>query len=182
MLWGNIPLTAEYRLVYEAPTGPYESLQISISYLARGPLALAILNSDTSNGGTSAAQKKLNSELRFTGFRAQIMYRFFVLKIRSSPQGFYVGPHASYSYLKIYRPSNKDLFLQWVFMNASIQAGFQGVISHCFAIDFFTGLGYKYNYSEEHHPNGGTITAPISIIPKLDHVKFTLGMNFGYAF
>ena len=40
ILWGPIPITAEYRLVREVNIGEYQSVQFGVSYLGKNPMIM----------------------------------------------------------------------------------------------------------------------------------------------
>lgn len=182
VLWGNIPLTAEYRLLFETPSSPDQSLMLGVSYLGKGPFLVALV--DTTQNPSSNLHK-FAEDLKVSGFRMQGMYRFYLYPKNHSPDGFYIGPHASYTFAKFYLPVQKQQYLAFVYYNVNVLAGVQAFVSDIFCFDFFFGLGYRNNLVIEHNLNNSSASSAApdpfeKSMPK--HLKITLGLNFGFAF
>jgi hypothetical protein len=180
ILWGPVFFTSEYRLVGEAATAPWQSVMLGLSYLGKSPFANTLLAVANGKNGMQLAK---NTSI--SGFRVQGMYRFYLTRPWKAPQGFYIGPHASYAYAKASMLGNNSQYIKLVYSNINLLAGLQCVLFRCIAIDGFAGLGYRSNYQELHGYRGSFTT---TAIPGLfdgsnpGHLKLNLGMNLGVAF
>ncbi len=194
ILWGNVILTSEYRLVGEAPVAPRQSIMCGLSYLDKGPFFDIVWQAI--GAGLDSAQQALWNQLgkyaRYNGYRIQGMYRFYLTRSHLAPRGFYAGPHVSFSVAKLSweDAQYKSFWTRYKYFNVNLVSGVQGIIANAVAVDFFIGVGYKYNTEETHDFNGTTATVNITNIFKnpgarytaSDYIKYTLGLNFGYAF
>jgi hypothetical protein len=77
-----IPLTGEYKVLFETVVSKKSSLQIGAAYL--GPSALLNIDKISSEGGGI-------SGVRTGGFRVQGMYRYFLSRDLSAPEGSILG-------------------------------------------------------------------------------------------
>ncbi len=180
MLWGPVVFTSEYRLVGEAPTAPWQSVLVGVSYLGKSPLA----NNFMSGQGASMTMRQAKNTA-INGWRLQGMYRFYLTHTWKAPQGFYIGPHASYAYAKASMLSNRSQYIKLVYSNINLLAGVQCILFRRIAIDCFSGIGYRSNYEEEHGYRGAITTTPLPGVfdsGQPGHLKLTLGMNMGMAF
>ena len=180
ILWGPVFFTSEYRLVGEAPTAPWQSVMLGVSYLGKSPFANTLLAGANGQKGMQLAR---NTSI--SGFRVQGMYRFYLTHYWKSPQGVYIGPHASYAYAKATMQGNRTQYVKLVYSNINLLAGLQCVLFRCIAMDGFAGLGYRSNYEELHGYRGSFTTTAIPGLfdgSKPGHLKLTLGMNLGIAF
>ncbi len=195
ILWGPIPLTAEYRILREITVGKQESMQVGVSYLGKSPfvsLAENSYNSGNGPNGTGTGNSNPNGTVSFntpdlkltiSGFRFQLSYRKY-LGNSKAPNGAYISPHLSFSEAFI---SDKYIVryqqhVRVTHFNVNFLVGYQSVFWDKFAFEFFTGLGYKRNRWEE---NSSGVYAPIATdeIPLYNlPIKFTLGFNMGIAF
>lgn len=177
-LWGSIPLTSEYRLVYEIPTSSQSSAQIGISYLGKNfwlwPMMDTILQANPQA-----------SQITVNGFRFQMAFKYYFVKGQLAPEGLYIGPFLSYSmatvgttYSNLYQS-----YLKAVFMNANLILGYQYIYLDNIAFDFYVGLGYKQNSLVEYQ-SGQLIKrydlSEYQIFPT--PVKVVMGLNVGIAF
>jgi len=174
ILWGSIPYTAEYRLVMEFTTSAKQATQIGVSYIDKSPLLQILLDSGESK----------NYIMR--GGRFELSHRFYInRKDRYAPKGFFVSPHISYASARL---SDKylnsiDYYLRITQFNISVLAGYQWLLSDKFAINIFSGWGYKNNYVEEHYAQQTVIIDSDEFWPNFNSpIKFTLGLYFGWAF
>lgn len=176
ILWGSVPFTSEYKIIYEIVNQPKQSISIGASYLSRH--VLWDLFRDTNQVVYS------QPEIKISGFRIQGLYKFYFTK-HYAPRGLYIGPHISYSSAKYaYQQSqiNYD-YLKISHFNINCLLGFQEVIyGACF--ELFVGAGYKNNIWEEHKTK-----ANFRVIKDNDmgsfynsHLKLMLGFNLGIAF
>lgn len=181
ILWGPIPLTAEYRILREIPIGMQQSVQIGVSYLGKNPFVA--ISEATSGGGLSYNNPVTRITTR--GFRLQLSHRFY-FSDNITPKGAYFGPHVSYSqaYFSDKYLTNYQIHIRATHFNVNMLLGYQIIVWDKFSIDFFTGLGYKKNlWQENSAANGVYQTINMDDIPLYSlPVKFTLGVNFGIAF
>ena len=172
LIMGQIPLTGELRVMYEMATAPRQSSFIGASLNYTGVfLSLANVVDTTLT----------NQKYRFFGGRAQVAYRFYLLKKKEAPNGLYVAPHFSFNYAKFELKNGFD-WQKFYYINGSIQFGYQLIAGH-FAFDVCTGLGYRNNFSDYY--NGARVRRyqlPEDMHPFLQHFKPTLNVSLGYAF
>jgi len=167
VLW-VVPLTAEYKVYFEAKTSASQSVQIGLGYLGSSPLVASMgdLGGDTT--------------ISSNGIHAQLWYKFFLTGDRA-PAGFYIGPHFSYATATLKNNKIPDEFFKASKLNINVAFGYQIITKGGFALDIYTGLGLKIkrfdvtgfktsgDTSEWEFTNKTTIGVP-------------LGFSFGYAF
>lgn len=175
VLWGSIPLTSEYMVVYEFITAPQQSSQIGLSYISKSPVLKAF--EDT------IPDLKL---LTANGVRMQLSHRFYLLKgYDFAPQGMYIAPQVSYATVKVSTKhySSRDVYVRITHFNVNLLSGWQWVYSSNYTLDLFTGLGYKDNIWEE-HDSQTTISLDNDDVGGWysGNVKFTIGFHLGIAF
>jgi hypothetical protein len=163
-----VPITAEYKVIFEAQTLKKQSIQVGLGYLGTSPLIKAM--SDL--GGDTAIVSR--------GFRGQLWYKFF-LTSDDAPAGFYIGPHVSYATAKVKNNQIADEYIKASKLNVNVVLGYQVISKGGFALDVFTGLGLK---------NKTFSTSDASMDKTLGDLEMTnkttigvpLGFSFGYAF
>ncbi len=169
ILMGPGWFTSEFRLVYEKPVNLNQSFMIGASYLGKGLFIVGLLDT-------------MSDQLSLRGFRFQLAYKFYL--IDEAPVGFYIAPYFSYSKVYILEKSrqiyNSD-YIEISFFNFNAIAGYQFVEFSGFVIDTFVGFGYKDNSWYDSYDHTGGQYAIFQDSP-ISHIKFTLGINFGYAF
>ena len=170
LLISQNPLTSELRVVYERIVGENQSTFVGLSYIYPNVFFKDTLQYYRNISG---------EDIRMHGFRAQIGYKFYVLKSKQAPNGLYVGPHASFNqskvFIKDYYPD--QYFVKIIYSNVNAHVGYQ-VVAGGFAIDFTTGFGYRHNYVIEGDIN------PVRERRETLHkgLKFSLFFNMGVAF
>jgi len=169
MLQGPIIGFAEYRIMYERTLTPAHALQASLGYLGKG-----IVNSDFYMDFMFANPI---SEVDHNGYRVTAAYKFYTDNY--APNGWYLMPHASFSYGKMHSKSDPDTdYITATYINVTGNFGYQVLVDDRFAADFYFGLGWKSNtwsgYGQYHNDPG----LPVQNVP----VKVNIGMNFGIAF
>lgn len=165
-----IPITGEYRLLFESRTLQKQSVQIGASYLG-APL---IINPDTWTKGDTG--------LNFGGYRVQFMYKFFITG-EKAPEGFYIAPHISWATAKIKSTINENDYLQASKLNLNAVLGYQIISKGGFALDIFTGLGLKNrDYKLSENGNFLNIDNLNDVLGKKYKPSLAFGLNFGYAF
>ena len=175
VLWGSIPLTSEYMVVYEFVTAPQQSSQIGLSYISKSPVLKAF--EDT------IPDLKL---LTANGVRIQLSHRIYLLgSYDFAPRGWYIAPQVSYATVKVSTKhfSSRDVYLRITHFNVNLLSGWQWVYSNNYTLDLFTGLGYKDNIWEEHDPQT-TISLDNDDVGGWysGNVKFSIGFHLGIAF
>lgn len=163
-----IPVTGEYKVLFEAAVSKKSSLQFGAGYL--GPSLL--LNLDELSSGDGEI-----SGVQTSGFRLQGMYKYFVSRDLSAPEGFYVGPHVSYASANIKNKDDEAQKIDATKFNINAIIGYQLITSGGFALDIFTGMGFvSRNWditgdsfdNEEFKDKAG--------------VSIPFGVSFGFAF
>ena len=161
-----VPVTGEYRVLFEAATLEKQSVQVGVSYL--GPSLL--LNLDKISATDSAEISGINT----SGFRGQLAYKFFLSRDLSAPEGFYVGPHFSYATASIVNKDNKDDKVKATKININGIVGYQLITSGGFTLDVYSGLGFrirKWDYSS-------TINSDFDFGSSKNSPMVTFGLNF----
>jgi hypothetical protein len=163
VLW-IVPLTAEYKIYFEAQTTSKQSIQIGLGYLGSSPLIASIgdLGGDTS--------------IVASGFRGQLWYKFFLTSDKS-PAGFYVGPHFSYATAKLKNSAEPDKFFKASKLSVDVVLGYQIISKGGFALDVFTGLGLK---SKRFDTSDFTMNSTFDDWKLFN--KTTIGVPFGFSF
>jgi hypothetical protein len=161
-----IPITGEYKVLFEAKTTRKQSIETGISYL--GPSVLLNLDELTKQDTISG--------VKTSGFRVQLTYKFFLTK-ESAPEGFYVGPHVSYATARIKNKDNTNDDFRASKLNMDVLFGYQLITSGGFTLNVYTGLGLKlrdYDFAEDSNFNFdyGNDAVP----------SVAFGFSFGYAF
>jgi hypothetical protein len=161
-----VPITGEYKVLFEAKTTKKQSIETGLSYL--GPSILLNLDQLTDKDSISGVHT--------SGFRVQLTYKFF-LTSDAAPKGFYVGPHISYAKARIENRDRPDDEFSAAKLNMDILMGYQVITSGGFTLNMYTGLGLKlrdYDFAQNSDFNFdyGNHTTP--------NVAF--GFTFGYAF
>jgi len=165
-----VPLTGEYKVLFEAKTLPKQSVTLGASYL--GPSLL--LNLDKLSENEEADISGVNT----SGFRGQLIYKFFISRDTEAPEGLYVGPHFSYASASITSKDNTSDKVEGVKMNFNGIIGYQLITSGGFALDIYTGLGLrnlKWTFSGE----GDVI---FDQLEDKGSATVAFGFSFGYAF
>jgi len=166
-LWvAFVPITGEYKILFETRTAKRQSIETGISYL--GPSVL--LNLDELSEGDSV------SGIKTSGFRVQLMYKFFLTK-ESAPEGFYVGPHISYARAKFESKDNPDDEFRAAKLNVNIILGYQLISSGGFALNVYTGLGFKLRDYDLDEDSDFDFDTGNEAVPNV-----AFGFTFGYAF
>lgn len=165
---GNfIPLTAELpRVTFEAGSGHHGGM-ISGGYL--GWSALGDIQDADGNKVRDAASNN--------GFKIQGLYKYYLSG--NAPKGFYIGPHASYSFTKIVDKDNSDNYLTGTNQIYSAALGYQFISKGGFAFDVFTGFGYQ---SKDWKVDGEGVDFGETAIEGKKGLKIPFVINFGYAF
>ena len=162
-----VPVTGEYKVMFEARTTKHQSVETGLSYL--GPSMF--LNLD------ELSERDTISGVKTQGFRAQVMYKFFLTRDQLAPEGFYVGPHISYAKARIANKDNPDDEFTAAKLNFNVLFGYQLITNGGFTLNVYTGLGFKlrdYEYGDlsSFDFDYGNKASP--------NVAF--GFTFGYAF
>lgn len=161
-----IPITGEYKILFEAKTTRKQSIETGFGYL--GPSLL--INID------ELSEQDSVSGVKTSGYHLQMMYKFFITD-DEAPRGFYVGPHISYASAHIANKDNSEDQFSAAKLNMNILLGYQLITGGGFTLNVYTGFGFKlrdydipmestwdFDYGNHASPN------------------VTLGLSFGIAF
>lgn len=165
-----IPLTGEYKVLFEAKVSNKSSIQVGAGYI--GPSVLLNLDEITSNENEGEV-----TGVKTSGFRVQGMYKVFLSRDLSAPEGFYVGPHVSFATAKITSKEDEVNNIKATKLNINGVFGYQLITSGGFTLDIYTGLGFvsrKWEIS-------GTDWDTDSFKDRAS-VNVPFGFTFGYAF
>lgn len=165
-----IPITGEYKIHFEARTATKQSIEVGTGYL--GPSILINLDQLTSNDTLSG--------IRTSGYHLQLVYKFFLTKDKA-PEGFFIGPHVSYATATLKSKDNPGDSFSAMKFRASVIFGYQLITSGGFALNVYTGLGFKhreYNVAEE----GVDVFDFTDDIGNNNVPNVPFGFTFGYAF
>lgn len=165
-----VPLTGEYKALFEAKVSNKSSIQIGAGYL--GPSVLLNLDNIT----TSEDEEGVKG-IKTSGFRVQGMYKIFLSRDLSAPEGFYVGPHASFAAAEIKNKADDTENIKAKKLNLNGVFGYQLITSGGFTLDIFTGIGFVSRKWEV----SGTEWDTDSFKDKAS-VNIPFGFTFGYAF
>jgi hypothetical protein len=168
---GIIPITGEYKILFEAKVSPKSSIQIGAGYL--GPSAL--LNLDR-----LADEDSDISGIKTSGFRGQAGYRYFLSRDLSAPEGFYLGPHVSYAAAKIVNKDDATDEIAATKLNISILTGYQLITSGGFTLDVFMGMGLVAKNWDI--PEDETSDWDLDAFTNRTTIAIPVGFSFGYAF
>ena len=164
-----VPVTGEYKALFEAKVAQKMSLQLGVSYI--GPSVL--LNLDKLSTDTASI-----TGIHTSGFRVSGMVKYFLSRDLPAPKGFYLAPQISYARATIadkLEASNK-VNAQKLNINACI--GYQLITEGGLCLDIFTGMGYvsrKWDYQ-------GDTSGELDLGTNKSGVSIPLGISFGYAF
>ena len=165
-IWSQIPGCGEFRLVYE------QALPLSKSAFSVG----------LSYNSTPLLLARLFSDAKVSGVRFQAQYKYYLSKGKYAPSGFYIGPHFSYNFAKLEDSAVLGEYIEATYMNFNGLIGYQVIADETFALDIFSGLGYKSNtFSSNENSSQNTSLSPESF-ELMSGTKFTFGFNFGIAF
>jgi hypothetical protein len=165
-----IPLTGEYKALFEAKVSEKSSLQVGAGYI--GPSVLLNLDNLSKEGETISGVKT-------SGFRVQGMYKFFISRDLPAPEGFYLGPHISYATAQIKNKADDTQNLKGTKLNINGVFGYQMITSGGFTLDVFTGMGFV---SRKWEISGTTWDDSQNAFKDRASVSVPFGFTFGYAF
>ena len=166
-----IPITGEYKVVAEYAFTKKMSFQVGASYI--GPSVL--LNLDKISTGDSAKV----AGIKTSGFKFTGMYKYFLSRDLSAPEGFYVGPHFSFAKAKIESKDDPSNSVGMQKININLCIGYQLITSGGFTLDIFTGMGYvsrKWTYENDEAKE------TFDLGKNKSSVSIPFGFSFGYAF
>jgi hypothetical protein len=166
-LWVTVvPITGEYKLLFEAKMNRKQTIEAGMSYL--GPSAFINLDKITENDSVSGVHT--------SGFRAQIAYKFFITQ-NEAPEGFYVAPHFSYAKARIEDKDNTSDYIEASKLNIDVLFGYQVVTAGGFVFNMYTGLGFKQRDYDFPADSDFDFDAKNDGRPNV-----TMGFSFGFAF
>ena len=165
-----VPLTGEYKVLFEAKVAPKASFQFGAGYI--DPSALLNLD-DLTNEGDSI------SGIKTSGFRVQGMFKYFLSRNLQAPEGFYIGPHVSFATAQLKSKDNAANYIKAQKINVNGVIGYQLITSGGFALDIYTGVGFvsrKWTFS------GSTFDTDQTGFSDKASINIPFGFSFGYAF
>jgi hypothetical protein len=162
-----IPLTAEYPRITFEYAKDYHGFMISGGYLGWSFLG----NIQDEQG------EKVSDLLSNNGFKVQGLYKYYFAG--DGLNGFYVGPHLSFSYSLFKEKENTSNSLAASNLITSAAIGYQFISEGGFSFDFFTGFGYQ---SKRWNTSGDGADLGEEDINGFNGFKVPFVINFGYAF
>lgn len=168
-----VPLTGEYKLLFEAVVSEKSSIQLGAGYL--GPSVL--LNLDDLTG--EASEEGEISGVKTGGFRVQGMYKYYLSRDLPAPEGFYVGPHVSYASAEIKNKADETESLKGSKLNINGVFGYQLITSGGFTLDIFTGMGFV---SRKWEISGVNWDSDQEAFTDKASINVPFGFSFGFAF
>ncbi|MBN2861606.1 MAG: hypothetical protein JXN62_00500 [Bacteroidales bacterium] len=165
-----IPMTGEYKGLFEIAVSQKSSIQLGVGYI--GPSLLLNLDDLTSEEGEGDIEG-----LKTGGFRFQGWYKYFLSRDLRAPEGFYVGPHASYASAVIKNKADENQKIEAKKLNLNAVIGYQLITAGGFTLDIFTGMGFvsrQWNISGEDWDS--------EEFKDKASVNVPFGFSFGYAF
>ncbi len=183
LLWSQIPLTGEFRLMYEQKQSTITSSLVSLSYIFKSPITSYIISNINSNSNNP------NIQLSINGLRLQGMQRFYIFpnlfpRAEQRPEGIYLAPHFSINSTSDNFPGE---FVSYNFINANILGGLQFFVGPI-AFDIYAGLGYRDNFRRTDsrrntHITQQNITQQMNALPMLPpNLKINFSTNIGISF
>lgn len=186
-LMGQIPITGEYRLLYQTAISHNMSVIMGVSYLGKSLLIYTVdlLDSTQRNFFINDATVK--------GIRGQAGYRFFIcedglIRRRQYPQGLYIGPHVSYSAAKysVQSLNFANIFTKLNYFNINLMGGLQYQLFKKFLLDVHTGIGFRYNVIYANQIIYQYVLKDAIFLwdehPVFKYYKISFGFNIGYFF
>ncbi len=164
-----IPLTGEYKILFEVKTLPSQSFTIGASYI--GPSLLLNLD-DISASGTNI------SGINTAGYKVQGIYKFYINREAEGIEGFYLAPHFSYATASITSLDNAADVLTGAKLNINGLIGYQLISDGGFALDIYTGLGFRTLLWDMQGDSGSLF----EIGGDRSGPNVAFGVNFGFAF
>lgn len=166
-----IPLTGEYKVLFEAAVSEKSSFQIGAGYI--GPSVLLNLDELLDNESETGEIEGVKT----SGFRVQGIYKFYISRDLNAPEGFYVGPHVSYATAQIKNKADAASKISATKLNINGVFGYQLITSGGFTLDIYTGMGFvsrKYeltgtDWDQDTFKDRASVSVPF-------------GFSFGYAF
>jgi hypothetical protein len=130
-----IPLTGEYKGLFEIAVSQKSSVQLGVGYI--GPSILINLDDLTKADAGSEI-----TGIKTSGFRFQGWYKYFLSRDLKAPEGFYLGPHVSYASANIKNKKDNTQSIGATKLNINAVIGYQLITSGGFTLDIFTGMGF----------------------------------------
>lgn len=182
LLIGPTLISSEIGLSYEFSLSKTKSLSLGGSLLTKNVLIYLSEKLD-SNNNTGSNVVQSSQKLKISGYRIQAQYKF-VIPLRKYPRALYIGPHVSYStvnYSNQQRGFTNDYY-KIVHNNISMLFGYQHLFGKRVFIDFYSGLGYKYNYVRYYKTkkNFKKVDNEFIFTGAPTKIKLSLGLYLGY--
>ncbi len=176
---GQIPFCGELRFTYERMLSHNQSVTLGLSYNYPSLLLFvlpAIFNPTNS----------ILSEVSMRGGRVTFGYRFYPLKRKEAPEGFFAGVYGSYNFVKLKLRNGNGSYSVLNYANGSAIAGYQFLLSQKGVfLELFGGVGYRKNFIIDYDAHYRTTTRRDYVIFEnnpFKNVKVILQINIGYGF
>jgi hypothetical protein len=165
-----VPITGEYKALFEAAIGDKSSVQFGAGYI--GPSLILNLDELSAEGGEVTG-------IKTSGVRVNGMFKHFISRDLKAPEGFYVGPHVSYATATLKSKDNSDDKIGATKLNINAVIGYQMITSGGFTLDIFTGMGFA---SKKWEISSATSEFDTELFKDKSSVGIPFGVTFGYAF
>ncbi|MCF8332163.1 MAG: hypothetical protein K9H84_06900 [Bacteroidales bacterium] len=172
VLHGHIPMSSEYRLIYETSFGPSHSINFGAAYMGKNTIIPDAILTDYITDPDNTEAK---------GFRLIANYRYIYSKNDCAPSGMYLGPEISFAKMDFeqMQPGDQNNKALVEHFYAILKWGYQGRISGNFYFDLYAGAGYKNNsYSNNLSGTQYKVFEGKSLIYDFP-LKLSLGFNMG---
>lgn len=176
LLFGQINFCGELRITYERMLTHNQSLSLGFSY--NYPSLPLMLSTSLSRNGN------IFKGINVFGARGTIAYRYYPLKSREAPEGFFVGPFVSYNFVQLREKGGSGSFVNINYFNANAVCGYQVEFGKGVMMEFVGGLGYRKNFIVEYDASTDrrSVSDLEGFLPPLKNVKIVLFINLCYAF
>lgn len=165
-----VPLTGEYKVLFEAVVSKKSSFQVGAGYI--GPSVILNLDDLSSTEGEI-------SGIKTSGFRIQGTYKIFLSRDLPAPEGFYVGPNVSYATVDMKNKADISEKLKGTKLNINGVFGYQLITSGGFTLDIYTGMGFV---SRQWAFSGTNWDQDQAALKDKASINIPFGFSFGYAF
>ena len=178
-LWGDVPLTSEYRLMAEITSGRTQSEEVGISYIGKNVFYGLI---------EKVSNVPVSQILKVSGWRVQYIHKLYLVNHRHhSPYGFYVAPVFSYTDVHIALGLNRfyrETYFDFRHFDGNLVIGVQAGKFHRLTLDIYAGGGYKSNNVYYHASSFNIFKYDTTDFGTFynGHLNLIFEINLGYSF
>lgn len=165
-----VPITGEYKALFEAAIGDKSSVQFGAGYI--GPSLILNLDELSAEGGEITG-------IKTSGVRVNGMFKHFISRDLKAPEGFYIGPHVSFATATLKSKDDENDKISATKLNINAVIGYQLITSGGFTLDIFTGMGFA---SKNWEISSATSEFDTDVFKDKSSVGIPFGVTFGYAF